>query len=71
MAPWTSVAAQERVQFMDSWVATLREECRLRVFKNRILREMKMGSGEGSKMRNVLVSTVHVVKSITLSRQVM
>ena len=38
----------------ETWSLTLRDECRLRVFENRILRRifgprgMRMGSGEGS-----------------------
>ena len=45
----------------ETWSLTLREESRLRVFENRIPRrifdprEMRMGSGEGSTMRNFIV----------------
>ena len=51
----------------ETWSLTLREECRLRVFENRILGEylgprgMRMGSGEGSTMRNFIVCTVHLI----------
>ena len=47
-----------------SWSLTLREESRLRVFENRILRRifgMRMGSGEGSTMMNFIVCTVHII----------
>ena len=50
-----------------TWSLTLREECRLRVFENRILRRIfgpkrdENGSGEGSKMRNFIVCTVHLI----------
>jgi hypothetical protein len=44
---------------------TLKEEFRLRVFKNRILRWIfgpkRMGSGEGSTMRNFIVCTVQLI----------
>ena len=51
-----------------TWSLTLRAERRLRVFKNRILREMRMGSGEGFTMRNFIVcivppNIVRVIKS--------
>jgi len=42
----------------ETWSLTLREERRLGLFENRILRRifgMKMGSGEGSTMRNFIV----------------
>ena len=51
----------------ETWSLTLREESRLRVFENRILRRisgprgMRMGSGEGSTMRNFIVCTVHLI----------
>ena len=44
----------------ETWSLTLREESRLRVFENRILRRI-MGSGEGSTMRNFIVCTVHLI----------
>ena len=46
---------------------TLREEFRLTVFEKSILRQifgpkgMRMGSGEGSKMRNFIVFAVHLI----------
>ena len=46
---------------------TIREECRLSVFENRILRRifgskrMRMGSGEGSTMRDFIVCTVDLI----------
>ena len=51
----------------EAWSLTLREECRLRVFENRILkgifgpRRMRIGSGEGSTTRNFIVCTVHLI----------
>ena len=51
----------------ETWSLTLREECKLRVFENRILRwvfgpkRMRIGSGEGSTMRNFIVCTVHLI----------
>ena len=47
----------------ETWSLTLMEECRLRVFENRISRiiGMRMGSGEGSTMRNFSVCTVHLI----------
>ena len=48
----------------ETWSLTLREESRLRVFENRILRRIfglkRMGSGDGSTMRNFIVCTVHL-----------
>ena len=45
----------------EAWPLTLREERRLRVFENRILRRIfgpkKEGSEEGSTMRNFIVCT--------------
>ena len=53
----------------NSWSLTLREESRLRVFENRILRRIfgpkreGMGSGEGSTMRNFIIcSSPNIVK---------
>jgi hypothetical protein len=46
---------------------TLREEHRLRVFEDRILRQnlgsrgMRMGNGEGFTMRNFIVCTVRLL----------
>jgi hypothetical protein len=42
---------------------TLREDWRLRVFENRILGPggMRMGSGKSSTVRNIIVSTVHLI----------
>ena len=46
----------------ETWSLTLREECRLRVYENRMLRRifgpkvMTMGNGEGMKIRNFIVS---------------
>ena len=51
----------------ETWSLTLREECWLRVFENRILRRVfelerdENGSGEGSTMRNFIVCTVHLI----------
>ena len=53
----------------EAWSLASREERRLRVFKNRILkripyldpRGMRMGSGEGSTMKNLMVCTVHLI----------
>ena len=56
----------------ETWSLTLREESRLRVFENWVLRRifepkrdenggMRMGSGEGSTMRNFIVCTVHLI----------
>ena len=48
------------------WSLTLREECRLRVFKNKILRRIfgpkrdENGGGEGSTIRNFIVCTVNL-----------
>jgi hypothetical protein len=45
----------------------LREECRIRVFKNRILRRifepkrMKMGSEENLTMRNIIGCTANLI----------
>ena len=47
--------------------STLREECRLRVFENRILirifgpKRDENGSGEGSTIRDFIVCTVHLI----------
>ena len=49
------------------WPLTLREESRLRVFENRILRRIfgpmrdENGSGEDSTMMNFIVCTVHLI----------
>ena len=51
----------------ETWSLTLREECRLRVIENRILRLIfaRMGSGEGSTMRNhSLYRSPNIVRSI-------
>ena len=52
----------------EEWSLALREGRRLRVFENRILRRIfgpkkdgKMGTGEGSIMRNFIVCTVHLI----------
>jgi hypothetical protein len=51
----------------ETWSLALRDERRLRVFENRIvrrifgLRRMRMGSGEGFTMRNFIVCTVHLM----------
>ena len=57
----------------ETWSLTLREESRLRVFENRILRRVfgpkrddngewrRMGSGEGSTLRNFIACTVHLI----------
>jgi len=53
----------------ETWSLTLREERRLGLFENRVLREylgpkgMRMGSGEGSTMKNFIVCTVHLIQS--------
>ena len=59
----------------ETWSLTLREESRLRVFENRILRRifgprgMRMGSGEGSTMRNFIVCTVNLIVRVIKSRR--
>jgi hypothetical protein len=51
----------------ETWSLTLREDSRLKVFENRILRRIfgpkrdENGSGEGSTMRNFIVFTVHLI----------
>jgi len=49
----------------QTWSLTLREEHRLRVFENRVLKRIfgpkRMGSGEDSTMRNFIVCTVHII----------
>ena len=51
----------------EAWSFTLREECRLRVFENRILRRIfgpkrdENGNEEGSTMMNFIVCTVHLI----------
>jgi hypothetical protein len=51
----------------ETWSLTLREECRLKIFKNSILRQIfgskkeAMGSGEGFTMRNFIVCTLHLI----------
>ena len=49
--------------WVETWSLTLREECRLRVFENRVLRpkRMRMGNGEGSIIRNFIVCTVRLI----------
>ena len=43
----------------ETWSLTLREECRLRLFENRILKRIfGPKSGEGSTMRNFIVCTI-------------
>ena len=50
-----------------AWSLTLREECTLRAFEKGFCGEyldprgMRMGSGEGSTMRNFIVCTVHQI----------
>jgi len=46
----------------ETWSLTLREEWKLRVFENRILRPKRDESGEwrSSKMRSFIVCTVHL-----------
>ena len=51
----------------ETWSLTLREESRLRVFENRILRRifgprgMRMGSGEGLTMRNFIACKDYLI----------
>ena len=51
----------------ETWSLTLREECRLRIFENRILRRIfgpksdEIGCEEGSTMWNFIVCTVHLI----------
>ena len=51
----------------ETWSPTLREESRLIVFENRILRRIfgpkrdENGSGKGSTMRNLINCTVHLI----------
>ena len=45
----------------ETWSLKLREEFRLRVFENMILRRIFGPSGEGSTMRNFIVCTVHLI----------
>ena len=53
----------------ETWSLTLREERRLRVFENRILRRIfgpkrdTNGSGEGFTMRKFIVCTIHLIES--------
>ena len=55
----------------ETWYLTLREERRIKVFENRILRRIfgpkRMGSGEGSTMRHFIVCAVHLIKSRRLN----
>ena len=57
----------------EPWFLTLREEYKLRLFENMILSEylvprgMRMGSGEGSTMRNLIVYTVRQIYSKCLN----
>ena len=51
----------------EAWSLVLREESRLRIFENRILRQIfgpkkdVNGAGEGFKMRNFILCTVHLI----------
>ena len=49
----------------ETWSLTLRDVYRLRVFENMIPRQIfgpkRMGSGEGSTVRNYIVYTVHLI----------
>ena len=51
----------------ESWSCTLREELRLRVFENRMVKlafgpkSMKMGNGKDFAMRNFIVYIVHLI----------
>ena len=51
----------------ETWSLILREECRLRVFENRILRLIfgpkrdENGSGAGFTIRNLIICTVHLI----------
>ena len=48
----------------ETWSLILREERRIRVFENKILRRIfGHGSEEGSTMRNLIVCTVHLISS--------
>ena len=52
----------------ETWLLTLREECMLRVFKNRVLRgifgpkrDEVTGNGENYIMRSLMICTPHPV----------
>jgi hypothetical protein len=52
----------------ETWSLTLREECRLRVFENRVLRgifepkrDELTGSGENYIMRSFIICTAHQI----------
>jgi hypothetical protein len=52
----------------EAWSPTLREECRLRMYENRVLRrkfgpkkDKEQGSGENYIMRSLLICTPHQI----------
>ena len=56
----------------EAWSLMLKEECKLRVFENRIIRrifgpKMRMGSGEGPTIRNFIVCTVCLIYILWLT----
>ena len=58
----------------ETWSLTSREECRLRIFENRILRRIfrrkrnENGGERGSTMRNFMVCIVHLISVIKSRR---
>ena len=51
----------------EAWSLSLKEECRLRVLENRILRQIfgperdANGSGKGFTMRNFVICIIHLI----------
>ena len=59
----------------ETWAFTLGEKRRINVFENRIpkrifgTKRMRMGSGEGFTLRNIIICNIQIIKSGWLNRE--